>query len=426
MSHGAKYLTLCLCVLVLGAATVGAQRDMGFSLYTHAFLDPARQSSIVVTTNIPYSNLIFLRDAGGFKAEYSLYIKILDHKKKVVETSVVSEIVVVEDYEATRSAKQTSKVSTNFKLSQGDYYVECAIQVKNTNRVFEKEAKVNVPKFLEGGIGMGKPRLYAAVADTSRYAPVLTQISALEHATHEEKEGFTFAEFDRQPVLTFDVYSEDESKDSVDCMLYYQVASKKGRQHLYGRRLVRIGGVRNQFAVFLDVDEWDPGPYVLSVEVVQQKPPRSTAGSLEFTLAFTRAMLTRHFDKTVAILSLIATEDELRSLKEAAPQDRPRAWTAFWVRRDPSPGTEKNEALDEHLERIRYVTENFTGAEEGWKTDRGKIYITYGRPDDIETKIDPQTQGEYQIWHYYSENKTFVFFDRFGLGEYQLTNPDER
>jgi len=94
------------------------------------------------------------------------------------------------------------------------------------------------------------------------------------------------------------------------------------------------------------------------------------------------------------------------------------------VRRDPSPGTERNEALDEHLDRIRYVTENFSGNQEGWRTDRGKVYIAYGRPDDIETKIDPQTQGEYQIWHYYIENRTFVFFDRFGLGEYQLTNPD--
>jgi GWxTD domain-containing protein len=424
--HAAIFLVLCVFVLVLGATVAHAQQQQPawFSLYTHAFLDPARRSSVVVTTNIPFSNLIFLKDAGAYKAEYSLYIKILDKKKQVVETAVLNENVIVDDYQATRSSKETSKLSKNFHLEKGDYYVRCIIQVKNTNRVFEKEARVEVPKFLEAGIGMGQPRLYAAVTDTSRYAPVLMKISALERVDHEEKEGFTFAEYDRQPVLAFDVYSEDESNDSVDCFLYYEVISEKGDERLYGRRNVKIGGVRNQFAVFVNVDDWDPGPYTLNVKVVQQKPPRSTAGSLEFTLAFTRAMLTRHFEETLAILGLIASEDELRNLKEAEPQNRPRAWAAFWVRRDPSPGTEQNDALEEYLERIRYVTENFGGGQNGWKTDRGKIYITYGKPDEIETKIDQQTQGQYQIWHYYKENRRFVFFDRFGLGDYLLTNSD--
>ncbi len=422
MRHVSKYLACLGCVLALNAAGAAAQQPSAFSLYTHAFLDPQRRSSVAVTINIPYSNLIFLKDAGGFEAEYSLYVKILDKKKNVIETAVVNENVVSEDYETTRSSKQTSKLSKDFRLDPGDYYVQCVVHVKNTNRVFEKEVKINVPKFLEAGIGMGKPRLFAAVPDTTRYAPVLMKMNALEHLDTEEKEGFTFAEFDRQPVLGFDVYSEDESKDSVDCILYYEVMSKETGQHLYGRRRVKIGGVRNQFAIFLDVDDWDPGPYVLNVKVEQQKPMRSTAGSLGFTLAFTRTMLTRHFDKTLDILSLIATKEELRNLKEAPPPERARAWAAFWVRRDPSPGTEKNEALEEHLERIRYVTENFGGKEEGWKTDRGRIYIAYGKPDEIETRIDPQNQGEYQIWHYYEANRTFVFYDRFGLGEYQLTN----
>ncbi|UCG53860.1 MAG: GWxTD domain-containing protein [Candidatus Latescibacterota bacterium] len=136
-------------------------------------------------------------------------------------------------------------------------------------------------------------------------------------------------------------------------------------------------------------------------------------------------MLTKHFDKTLAILSLIASAAELSELRESDVEDRPHAWFKFWESRDPTPGTKENEALEEHLRRVRYVADNFTVGEEGWKTDRGKVYITYGEPDEVESKINPQYQGEYLIWHYYRENRTFVFYDRFGLGEYQLTNSSQ-
>ncbi|MEE9271115.1 MAG: GWxTD domain-containing protein, partial [Candidatus Krumholzibacteria bacterium] len=56
-----------------------------------------------------------------------------------------------------------------------------------------------------------------------------------------------------------------------------------------------------------------------------------------------------------------------------------------------------------------------------WSSDRGRIYIKHGEPDEIEVRSDPYLQGSYLIWRYYQDNKTFVFFDRFGLGEYRLT-----
>ena len=50
------------------------------------------------------------------------------------------------------------------------------------------------------------------------------------------------------------------------------------------------------------------------------------------------------------------------------------------------------------------------------------MYIRYGQPDEVEVRSDPYFQGEYLIWRYTKENLSFVFYDRFGLGEYKLTN----
>lgn len=56
----------------------------------------------------------------------------------------------------------------------------------------------------------------------------------------------------------------------------------------------------------------------------------------------------------------------------------------FWARRDPTPGTPRNKFREEHYRRLAYATAAFSVHYEGWKTDRGRIYILYGPPDSID------------------------------------------
>jgi GWxTD domain-containing protein len=108
----------------------------------------------------------------------------------------------------------------------------------------------------------------------------------------------------------------------------------------------------------------------------------------------------------------------------------------FWVRRDPTPGTIENEYKEEHYRRIAYSNEKFASAIPGWKTDRGRIYIIYGPPDEIE---DHSSGGKYvtpdgtttttypfQQWRYrYIEaignNVIIEFVDTSRNGEYHMT-----
>jgi hypothetical protein len=57
--------------------------------------------------------------------------------------------------------------------------------------------------------------------------------------------------------------------------------------------------------------------------------------------------------------------------------------------------------------------------DDGWRTDRGRIYIIYGPPDDVEHQTDQQFR-EFEIWRYNKANREFVFWDRDGSGDYQL------
>jgi GWxTD domain-containing protein len=126
-------------------------------------------------------------------------------------------------------------------------------------------------------------------------------------------------------------------------------------------------------------------------------------------------------------------------------EDRENFIEQFWLRRDPTPDTPENEFKEEHYRRIAYANEHFASGVPGWKTDRGRIYIIWGKPDDIDAhpsggqynRTDKEGGGEtetfpFETWHYnYLEglgnNIDLEFVDTTGSNEYHLsTDPEEK
>jgi GWxTD domain-containing protein len=80
----------------------------------------------------------------------------------------------------------------------------------------------------------------------------------------------------------------------------------------------------------------------------------------------------------------IITDQERAAFKQLSnDEERDNFIEAFWQRRDPTPDTEENEYKEEHYRRIAYANEHFAAGIPGWKTDRGRMYIMYGPPDEI-------------------------------------------
>jgi GWxTD domain-containing protein len=116
----------------------------------------------------------------------------------------------------------------------------------------------------------------------------------------------------------------------------------------------------------------------------------------------------------------------------------------FWARRDPTPGTPENEFKKEHYRRIAYANAHYTRHPPGWKTDRGRIYILYGPPDEIDshpsggTYERPASEGggsaltyPFEDWRYsHFENTgsmTIEFVDPTMSGEFRMTlDPNEK
>jgi GWxTD domain-containing protein len=85
-------------------------------------------------------------------------------------------------------------------------------------------------------------------------------------------------------------------------------------------------------------------------------------------------------------VAYIITDEERAAFKQLSnDEERDQFIEAFWQRRDPTPDTEENEFKEEHYRRIAYANDHFAAGIPGWKSDRGRMYIMYGPPDEIES-----------------------------------------
>ncbi len=142
----------------------------------------------------------------------------------------------------------------------------------------------------------------------------------------------------------------------------------------------------------------------------------------------------------------IITDEEKRAFKQLRTDEERQTFVEnFWLRRDPSPDTEENEYKEEHYRRIAYANDHYASGIPGWKTDRGRIYIAYGAPDEVESHPSggsyqrPIEEGggetstyPFEDWRYryidgIGTNVIIEFVDASMSGEYKIAlDPEEK
>ena len=127
----------------------------------------------------------------------------------------------------------------------------------------------------------------------------------------------------------------------------------------------------------------------------------------------------------------IMTDSEREGfLALATTADRDEFIERFWQVRDPVPETAANEFREEHFKRIREANDKYRESRVGWMTERGRMYITLGEPQDVMSYPNNTDLFPLEIWHYYNLDiplfpnaLQLIFFKRNGVGEYRLFSP---
>lgn len=143
------------------------------------------------------------------------------------------------------------------------------------------------------------------------------------------------------------------------------------------------------------------------------------------------ALLTKkELKKEFEMASYIATRQEEKIFKNIHDTNGMREFlTHFWYRRDKLTGTPLGTNRRKFLQRVQEADQKFRAmGKEGWQTDRGRILLKYGEPDEVERYPSSMDLVPYEIWYYNNleGGSKFIFADLRGFGEYELIHSTYR
>ncbi|NCQ17329.1 MAG: hypothetical protein COW85_13390 [Ignavibacteria bacterium CG22_combo_CG10-13_8_21_14_all_37_15] len=153
-------------------------------------------------------------------------------------------------------------------------------------------------------------------------------------------------------------------------------------------------------------------------------------GNSDFMASQFAILSVEECDHFFAKSKYLANRNELEQFKNVSSVEGKREFLyKFWKGRDEIPETPENETFMNYFSRVEQANQKFSAMKkEGWKTDRGRVFLLYGEPSEIERYPNQLDSKPYEIWQYHNleGGVIFVFADLTGFSDYQLINSTMR
>jgi GWxTD domain-containing protein len=430
-------LALLLFAGLAGGARAQAAYQPEFDLDVVGTRADGGAAQLDVYTAIPYSNLRFLSRPGGFEARYVVSVEVhrLDaegRRQGLVATRSWEREVTVPTYDATRSEAEADRATQSVPVAAGRYAVEVQLEDAASRRSFVREAGVQVTA-AAGGVALSDPLLLDRYDSSRRLFP------NVGGTIRTDQEAFTvyyeiYAERPAEYRVTYVATEEGQLRERPSFRALLGLSERE--QSDLGTPLVlsepiTVQAGQNPATLRVETERFRVGDYVLSVRLETPDGRLLAETNKPFSVRWMGLEgQIRDIDQAIAQLRYVARDGEIRAMREAPTgEEKLRLFQAFWDRRDPSPGTRRNERLEEYYYRVSYANEQYSRLrDQGWNTDRGEVYIRFGEPDMVERHPFNYGTKPYEIWYYNRHGRRFIFVDDNGMGDYRLLIPiwDER
>jgi GWxTD domain-containing protein len=360
---------------------------------------------LIAAVSIPYDNLIFLRSDSGFSASFELVTTVLHKDGKLYDERITSHTVDAATFVETNSRIHNAAHVEEFLVPPGEYRVRVTLTADKESRRRSK---------WEGSITLSPSNPLLRLSDIYW---VTEDVNLTEMGVPRLVESFSTAEDSAQARAQ--IFSSGSQKISLSWILLNEAGDTVRKtdesivpngqiQNLH--YLLRISGLISQ---------------QFTLKLVAMGNGRTETRERQFHVRIPGIPVSiRDLDLAIRQLRYIASGAEYNKLRQATGPERERLFKEFWKRRDPTPGTDENELMDEYYRRVEYSNEKFATNRPGWESDRGRIYILYGEPTDIERHPFEANSRPYEIWYYSSIARRFVFVDYTGFGDYSLATPE--
>lgn len=407
-----------LTAVILNEKKAGVLADLGVFA-----AEESGQMRLELYYQVHNSALQFKPVDDVFKAEYSVSIAVMDKKGKRLAGETQEKSVIV-------GTESKAKSSADFRASQINLTVE--------------PAKFEI-RFTFRDIYSGKSYSKEFQADGKKFdskQPILSDILFAQAAGPADTNSAQFTkgnlmvvpsvsriyggEEDGRILYYIEVYPGGEELDKVTVQTL--IRKRKGDM-VYRDTLsseLKDDAIRQLREI--SIETFEPGEYELEVELQGRRGKKLDMAKGSFQIKFTEESLLEHnWSLIVRQISVIAESKEVKTLEKAKTlEERQQALKDYWASKDPFPETPRNELKIEFYSRIYYVNENFGYLNRpGWETDRGRVFVRHGAPDQVDDYPFSLSSYPYQEWHYYKGGRyrKFTFVDDNHDGDYRLVYP---
>lgn len=435
----AGLLSAALLALVLLAAGPSARAQAAYQPEFDADAvavraDDGANARVDVYTKIPYQSLRFLRTDEGFAARYTVSVDVYQtdpegRPQGLALSRMWERTVEAPSYEVTQSDTLFDFATQALELAAGYYALEVQVEDGASNRQFVRDLPLEIASF-------ARPVAMSGLLLADRYDEAGRVLSPnVSNIIGTDQEDFTvfYEVYAQQPQrlrVQYEVRKQRPERQRPAMLRRLLGLSEKEeapRDGINVTESIDVAAGRNPATLTVDTEQLEVGEYVFTVRL--QNEAGQTLASAEKPFAVRWMGLhdqVSDLESAIAQLRYIAKDGELRAIRNApTPQEQFRLFREFWDKRDPTPGTRRNERMEEYYYRVAYANRNYGrfSTDNGWNTDRGEVYIRFGEPDFVENHPFNYGTKPYQIWYYNRLGRRFIFVDETGFGDYELLVP---
>ncbi|MFA6792853.1 MAG: GWxTD domain-containing protein [Candidatus Neomarinimicrobiota bacterium] len=350
-----------------------------------------------IRLSIPYDEILFVKNNLSYKGRFEISLMIFEGNERRVNESWI-EVLTLNEFRVTNSRKQAVEVRRIYSLPPEKYRLEVQITDLRTQNRRKQVKEIDMLHLKNGKWMLGDLYLVEGRDPEGKSGDIPDVIYI----------GFTASGISGTYPFTYTLFTGEQpvKHGRFDIELVPQK-----HEYIFPVRTADLG--YNQYLLLMQAS--------IDEEKYERRIPLRIAwtGSSELIPNLGEAIEQMRY---LSHTGYFPVRNYRKALNSPSAEQRD-FFNEVWDQLDPTPGTERNELMDEYYYRIQVANRRFSGQREGWRSDRGMIYVIYGEPDAVEEHYMEINTKPYIIWYYYSVNRSFIFIDYTGFGDYQLSEP---
>jgi GWxTD domain-containing protein len=374
-----------LLCLLLGVLDAGSERPAIRPEFA-AFQVNESLQRLELSYRIPFSAVVFTRDTSGYVARFTMRMSCADSRGGQLTADDWEHLVRLQEYDSTMRMQSVFSGRETLRVAMRPLVVDVAFDDRQSERAQSWRFKLDPPRLVSDLRLEPGGRAVLEARDTLR--------------------------------VRFETYDRGGELDSC------RVRVVQGRR-VYGLHWMPVSrdSWRQAYVWEFPLAALEDGQYEVQVEAASRRLKTPVLKRAGFQVGSSFFHTERAYQEKVNQLLYIATTAEQQALRKALPAERESLWAEFWKGKDRTPTTGRNETEEDYFRRIGYAIEHFGHGDRGYKSDRARVYVKLGPPDNTESVPFESHSNAYEVWHYYGRNLKLTFLDVNGFGEFKLVDP---